>query len=84
MSASQLTLKDIYDVAKKLLEKGDDLSKYPVYLGNDDELNGIHTGWYANILDVHNSDEDNQYMIGMINEDCCNVKLTKGKGILIS
>lgn len=81
---NQLTLKDIYDVAKKLLEKGDDLSKYPVYLGNDDELNGIHTGWYANILDVHNSDEDNQYMIDMINEDCCNVKLTKGKGILIS
>lgn len=81
---NQLTLKDIYNVAKKLLEKGEDLSKYPVYLGNDDELNGIHTGWYANILDVNNSDEDNQYMIDMINEDCCNAKLTKGKGILIS
>lgn len=81
---NQLTLKDIYNVAKKLLEKGDDLSKYPVYLGNDDELNGIHTGWYINILDANDAEEDNQYMIGMINEDCCNVKLTKGKAILIS
>lgn len=84
MSGGQLTLKDIYDVAKELVEKGEDLINYPVYLGNDDELNGIHTGWYANILDVNDSEEDSQYMIGMINEDSCNVKFTKGKAVLIS
>ena len=81
---NQLTLKDIYNVANELLKNGEDLSKYPIYLGNDDELNGIHTGWYTNVLDVDNTDEDNQYMIDMINEDCCNVKLTKGKAVLIS
>lgn len=81
---NQLTLKDIYEVANELKENGEDLSKYPVYLGNDDELNGIHTGWYANILDANDAEEDNQYMIGMINEDCCNIKFTKGKAILIS
>lgn len=84
MSAEQLTLKDIYDVAIGLRAIGEDLSKYPVYIGNDDELNGIHTGWFTNILDVDSDNEDNQYLIDMINEDCCNVKLKKGKGILIS
>lgn len=79
----QLTLKDIYNVATELLKKGEDISQYPIYLGNDDELNGIHCGWYTYLLDVNNSDEDNQYMIDMINEDCCNIEL-KNKGILIS
>lgn len=84
MSTKQLTLRDIYNIANELKKKGEDLSKYPVYLGNDDELNGIHTGWYTNILDANDAEEDNQYMIGMINEDCCNIKFNKGKGILIS
>jgi hypothetical protein len=79
----QLTLKDIYDVANELKKKGEDLSQYQIYLGNDDELNGIHCGWYTNLLDVNNSDEDNQCMIDMINEDRCNIEL-KNKGILIS
>lgn len=84
MSNGQLTLKDIYDVVKELIEKGEDLSKYPVYLGNDDELNGAHTGWYVNVLDIDDTDENNQYIIDMINEDGCNVTYTKGKAILIS
>ena len=79
----QLTLNDIYNVANELLKKGENLENYPVYLGNDDELNGIHCGWYANILDKHDKDEDNQYMIEMINEDHCNIKL-KDKAILFS
>ena len=79
----QLTLKDIYNVATELLKKGEDISQYPVYLGNDDELNGIHCGWYTNMLDINNEDEDNQYMIDMINEGRCNIEL-KNKGILIS
>jgi len=78
-----LTLKDIYEVANELKKKGEDLSQYPVYLGKDDELNGVHCGWYTNILDVNNDDEDNQYMIEMISDDCCNMPL-KNKGILIS
>lgn len=79
----QLTLKDIYDVALGLLKRGEDISQYQIYLGNDDELNGIHCGWYTNLLDVNDTDENNQYMIDMINEDRCNIEL-KNKGILIS
>jgi hypothetical protein len=79
----QLTLKDIYEVATKLIKKGEDLNQYPVYIGNDDELNGIHCGWYTNMLDMNNNDEGNQYMIEMINEDHHCIPL-KNKGILIS
>ena len=77
----QLTLYEIYNVAKALIENGEDLKNYPVYLGNDDELNGIHNGWYINILDVN--DDDNEGLIELIEEDCCTTKL-KDKGILIS
>ena len=79
----QLTLKDIYDLANELNKKGEDLSQYPIYLGNDDELNGIHCGWFTNIIDVNDEDENNQCLIGMIEDDCCCVNL-KDKGILIS
>lgn len=78
---NQLTLKNIYDLANELLKKGEDLDQYPVYIGNDDELNGIHCGWYTNILDVN--DADNQDFVEMINEDSHCIEL-KNKGILIS
>jgi hypothetical protein len=77
----QLTLKAIFDIALELLEKGEDLDKYPVYLGNDDELNGIHNGWYTNVLDV--KDEDCADFIYLIEEYRCTTDL-KDKGILIS
>ena len=77
----QLTLQEIYNVAKELVKKGEDLSKYPIYLGNDDELNGIHNGWYVNILDAN--DEDCTDFIELIEEDRCTTDL-KTKGILIS
>lgn len=78
---NQLTLKAIFDIALELLEKGEDLSKYPIYLGNDDELNGIHNGWFINILNV--KDEDCKPFIELIEEDRCTTDL-KDKGILIS
>ena len=77
----QLTLKNIFDLALELLEKGEDLDKYPIYLGNDDELNGIHNGWFTNVLDV--KDEDCTGLIELIEEDRCTTNL-KDKGILIS
>jgi hypothetical protein len=78
---NQLTLKAIFDIALQLLEQGEDLEQYPIYLGNDDELNGIHNGWYVNILDV--KDENCTDFIELIEEDCCTTDL-KDKGILIS
>ena len=77
----QLTLNEIYNVAKELIKNGENLSDYPVYLGNDDELNGIHNGWYINLLNV--KDEDSEDLIELINNDYCTTNL-KDKGILIS
>lgn len=77
----QLTMKTIYEVATELLKKGEKLENYPIYLGNDDELNGIHNGWYINILDKN--DTDCEDFIELIEEDHCTTDL-KDKGILIS
>lgn len=77
----QLTLKAIFDIALELLENGEDLAQYPVYLGNDDELNGIHNGWYVNLLDV--KDENSSIFAELIEEDHHTTNL-KNKGILIS
>lgn len=77
----QLTLEKIYELCKSLKQKGEDLSQYQVYLGQDDELNGIHTGWYADLLLSDN--EDSKPLLDMITEDRGNVEF-RGKGILLS
>ena len=80
----QLTLKAIMEVISQLKNDGysaKEIAEMPIYIGRDDELNGIHTAWYANIIKDDN--EDDQYFIEMINEDCCNIKFS-GKAILIS
>ena len=55
----------------------------PIYLGRDDELNGIHTGWCVDIVDTALTEENNKYFIEMINEDRTNVPI-KDRAILIS
>lgn len=54
-SNSQCTVKDL----RRLLKQIDELSlsekekdQIQIYLGDDDELNGIHTGWYAEMVDL--------------------------------
>ena len=83
----QVTIKNILDIIEELKDQGltlSEIKKFPVYIGNDDELNGIHTAWYVNILDSKDrADEDNAYMVDMINESYGNAKLN-GKAILIS
>lgn len=80
----QLTLGQILDFAAQLRREGMPLEEFrnmPIYLGNDDELNGIHCGWYTNLVDINN--EEDADLVEMINEDRCNIEL-KGKAILIS
>ena len=85
---SQLTMGNILAFVKELKDRGMPLREIhdlPIYLGDDDELNGIHCGWYANLVDAANTeDEDNVYTVDLINENRCNIKLEKGKAILIS
>jgi len=40
-----LTIKDLYNVCKKEIEKGH--SDYTIMLSNDDEGNGYHYCWYS-------------------------------------
>ena len=84
---SQLTMGNILALVKELKDNGmslKEIHELPIYLGDDDELNGIHCGWYTNLVDSNNTeDEDNVYTVEMINERRGNVELN-GKAILIS
>ena len=83
----QLTLGEIIGLASQLLKCGmtmDEMRKLPVYIGDDDELNGIHCAWETNFVDANDTEnQDNVYVVEMINERRCNIKL-EGKAILIS
>ena len=80
----QLTMGTIINLIANLQQQGmklKEIAALPVYLGRDDELNGIHTGWYAQLIDPNN--EDDEYFVELINEDHCNIEI-EGKAILIS
>lgn len=80
----QLTLGDILRCVEEMKENGmtaKEISALPIYLGEDDELNGIHTGWYLNLIDSDGDDEEG--FVELINENRHNIKLN-GKAILIS
>ncbi len=80
----QLTLGDILKFVAQLQKAGmstKEIAALPIYLGEDDELNGIHTGWYLNLID--SDGDDNEGFVELINEDRHNIKL-EGKAILIS
>lgn len=81
---NQLKFGDIMAFAKQLQKEGmvlGEIYELPIYLGNDDELNGIHCAWYTNLVDQNNTEDSD--LVEMINEDRCNIKLN-GKAILIS
>ena len=84
----QLTIGDILAMIRRLKDKGMSLKEIgalPVYLGDDDELNGIHCGWALDVVDADNKDDEgNMYLVEMINERSGNIELEKGKAILIS
>lgn len=59
--ARQLAVGDLIDLAKVLIfEKGmslEEVKELPIYIGNDDELNGIHCGWECRILDADDEED---------------------------
>ena len=80
----QLTMNNILAFCAELRKQGmtmEEIRALPIYLGNDDELNGIHCGWYTNLVDVANPEDAD--LVELINEDRCNIEI-KGKAILIS
>lgn len=82
----QLTLGDILKLIDELKNNGmtqRELESLPVYIGDDDELNGIHCAWYGQMIDPCNKDGDDQGFAVIINENRNNIQIT-GKAILIS
>ena len=80
----QLKLGSILKLISDLKTDGmslEEIANLPVYIGDDDELNGIHCAWYAEPIDPE--DENYEPFVELINEDCCNIKI-QGKAILIS
>lgn len=80
---TQLTMQGILEVALKLEKQGLDLSKLKVYLGNDDELNGVHNAWYCELVE-NNGEEENNCIVELINENIGNNVEENEKFILIS
>lgn len=84
---NQLTVCDILVAIRRLKDSGmslKEIGELPIYIGDDDELNGIHCGWALDVVDADTDDEDIMYLVDMINENGYNIKLEKGKAILIS
>ena len=79
----QLTMEKILNVALAMKQKGIDLSKIKVFLGNDDELNGIHNAWYCELVE-NDGEEENNYIVDLINENIGNNVEENEKFILIS
>mgnify|MGYP000307397640 CR=1 FL=1 len=79
----QLTMEKILNVALAMKQKGIDLSKIKVFLGNDDELNGIHNAWYCELVE-NNGEEENNCIVDLINENIGNNVEENEKFILIS
>ena len=79
----QLTMQSILEVALKLEEQGLDLSKIRVFLGNDDELNGVHNAWYCELVE-NDGEEENNCIINLINENIGSYVEDNEKFILIS
>ena len=82
----QLTMNDILALCAKLKKEGmtiEEIRLLPIYLGDDDELNGIHTGWALDFIDSNNTTDEDEWMVKMINERRHNIKLD-GKAVVIS
>ena len=82
----QLTINDILVLCARLKKEGmtmEEIRLLPIYLGDDDELNGIHTGWALDFVDSKNTTEDDEWLVDMINENRNNIKLD-GKAVVIS
>lgn len=84
---TQLKLGHILGLANELKKQGmstTEIVNLPIYLGDDDELNGIHTAWSCDVIDGNDTeDENNKWFVEMINDNYGNIKI-KGKAILLS
>ena len=72
-------------LARELKDSGmtdEEIKGLPVYIGNDQELNGIHTAGYSEMIEP--ADPDYKNIVELINEDTTNCIELEGRAILIS
>ena len=76
--------RQLYNLLESIERKGYKLSNVNIYIGNDEELKGIHSAFSLDI--INNCDKDDKdYFVNMINDDCGNIKYNEDKiNILIS
>lgn len=82
----QLTMGQVLNFVIALEKAGiptKEIANMPVYIGDDDELNGIHCAWDVSIIDADDRDADTEYILDMINDRSGNYPLEKGKAIFI-
>lgn len=83
----QLTMGTLIDIINELSKRynKEEFRAMPIYIGDDDELNGIHCAWYTQVIDADKTDDEYEMgFVELINENSCNYKLENGKAILIS
>ena len=73
----QLTLREIIDMVNVLVNEKDmhpeEVMDLPVYIGDDDELNGAHCAWECRIIDA--DDKGDADWIELINDNPHNPRL---------
>ena len=75
----------ILQLAREMRDSGmtdEEIKGLPVYIGNDQELNGIHTAGYSEMIEP--ADPDYKDIVELINEDTTNCIELEGRAILIS
>lgn len=83
----QLTIRDLERMISALKAAyGESAKDIPVYIGDDDELNGIHCAWYVNhVPTVKECNNDEGYYRELIEESSGNNSLGNDEvAILIS
>lgn len=79
----QLRFKDIWKIYNHFKVQGmenDEILNLPIYIGNDEELNGVHTAFFVNPIE---NNEEGGYYKELINADPTNIPLNSN-AILIS
>ena len=79
-----LTGQDVYNKLRELKNNNIRLENVVIYIGDDEELNGIHSAFFFNNISEM-EDKEKQYYADMINENYGNIKYDEDKiNILIS